>query len=286
MQAFKYIASYWTLAGNVVPLGNPEQEASDVGFQDRLEVAAKAGYSGVGLISSDLIKIRKKFSLVEIRSLLKDYGLPYLELEFLTGWMADGRELSDSEKMFTDMLEVADVVGVRHIKVGPDMEGKDWPLERMVERFARLCERGKSVGTMLSLEMMPWSNLNNLESALSVVQGANYDNGGLLLDIWHVARADIPYGAISSIPNGMINHVEINDADREVKGSLLEDTLNHRRFCGDGSFDVPEFLKAVLSQGYKGPFGLEIISEAQRQRSFREVAYDAIKKAKEQVSKI
>ena len=65
MQAFKYIASYWTLAGNVVPLGNPEQEASDVGFQDRLEVAAKAGYSGVGLISSDLIKIRKnQISLV------------------------------------------------------------------------------------------------------------------------------------------------------------------------------------------------------------------------------
>ena len=60
MDAFKYIASYWTLAGKVVPLGNPEQEASGVGFQDRLEVAAKAGYSGVGLISSDLIKIRKK----------------------------------------------------------------------------------------------------------------------------------------------------------------------------------------------------------------------------------
>ena len=84
----------------------------------------------------------------------------------------------------------------------------------------------------------------------------------------------------------MINYVEINDANREVKGSLLEDTLNHRKFCGDGSFDVPGFFKAVLSQGYKGPFGLEIISEAQRQRSFREVAYDAIKKAKEQASKI
>ena len=29
---------------------------------------------------------------------------------------------------------------------------------------------------MLSLEMMPWSNLNNLESAPSVVQGATGDN--------------------------------------------------------------------------------------------------------------
>ena len=134
------------------------------------------------------------------------------------------------------------------------MEGKDWPLERMVERFARLCERAKSVGTMLSLEMMPWSNLNNLESALSVVQVrimtmvVSCSIFGTLLELI------FPTEQFQVFRVEMINYVEINDADREVKGSLLEDTLNHRRFCGDGSFDVPEFLKAVLSQGYKGPF--------------------------------
>jgi len=45
----EFIASYWTLAGNVVPLGPPEQEASPHDFRERVEVAARLGYCGVGV---------------------------------------------------------------------------------------------------------------------------------------------------------------------------------------------------------------------------------------------
>ena len=286
MRNQEFIASYWTLAGNVVPLGKPEQEASRIELNERLKVAAEEGYSGIGLISSDLNKIRENLSLSEIKAMFEDYGMRYLELEFLVGWLADGDELLQSERVFSGMLEVADQLNVRHIKVGPDMNAKDWPLERMVDRFSRLCERAKSVGTTISLEMMPWSNLKDLESTLSVITTADCQNGGLLLDIWHVARGAVPYSKIPKIPKNIVNYVELNDADKITKGSLLEDTLNNRKFCGEGELDVPEFLRAVLKQGYEGPFGIEIISSTQRLRPFQEVASDAINTAKSEMSKI
>jgi sugar phosphate isomerase/epimerase len=61
---------------------------------------------------------------------------------------------------------------------------------------------------------------------------------------------------------------------------LLEDTINHRRFCGQGTLDVPAFLRAVQDQGYEGPFGIEIISEIERRRPFADVAAEAIRTAR------
>jgi sugar phosphate isomerase/epimerase len=83
-----------------------------------------------------------------------------------------------------------------------------------------------------------------------------------------------------------VHYVEIDDADAEIRGTLLEDTLNHRRFCGQGALDVPAFLRAVRAQGYEGPFGIEIISEIERCRPFADVAADAIRTTRNEFAKI
>ncbi len=280
MDAPEFIASYWTLAGNVVPLGPPAQEASAHDLRERLKVAAKAEYSGIGLMHSDLMNIRRNYDYSEIRSMLDEHGMKYLEIEFLVGWIADGAELEASEVILGDMLEAAEHLNVRHLKVGPDMNATTWPIERMVERFAGLCDRAATAGTSIALELMPWSNVTDLETASAIVAGAGRSNGGLLLDIWHIARGGIPYSAITEIPRGLVHYVELNDADTEVRGTLLEDTLNHRKFCGDGELKVAEFLDALADQGYDGPFGIEILSEQQRARPFADVANDAIKTTK------
>ena len=55
--------------------------------------------------------------------------------------------------------------------------------------------------------------------------------------------------------------VELDDADEQVVGTLWEDTLDHRRLPGEGAFDVPAFIAAVHRAGYRGHWGVEIISE-------------------------
>ena len=216
-----------------------------------------------------------------MRDLLESHGLT-LELEFLVGWHAEGEELAAAETAFQDLLQAAAELGARHIKVGPDMQAREWPLEHMGLRFAGLCRRAAAHGVGVVLEPMPWSNVADLGTARALVEGAGEANGGLLIDIWHMARGGIPYSEIAALPAGIIHHVELDDADREVRGTLLEDTLNHRRFCGEGALDVPAFLRAVAAQGYRGQYGIEIISAAQRERPFRDVARDAISTAQAQ----
>ena len=282
----EFIASYWTLAGAVVPLGPPEQEASPHDFRERVEVAGRLGYSGVGLMHSDLMQIRRQYDWHAIRNILAESGLKYLELEFLVGWIDDGDEYAQAEIVLDNMLTAAQALDVRHLKIGPDMQAKTWPMPRMIERFARLCDKAAVYGTDVVLEPMPWSNVADLKTAIAIVAGADRSNGGLLLDIWHLARGGVGYDEITRIPSGLVRYVEIDDADAEIRGSLLEDTLNHRRFCGQGALGVSAFLQCVLDQGYDGPFGIEIISEIERRRPFADVASDAIRTAHAEFAKV
>jgi sugar phosphate isomerase/epimerase len=41
---------------------------------------------------------------------------------------------------------------------------------------------------------------------------------------------------------------------------LHEGTINHRRLCEEGEFDVKGFVACMLKAGYKGPWGIEVLS--------------------------
>jgi sugar phosphate isomerase/epimerase len=61
--------------------------------------------------------------------------------------------------------------------------------------------------------------------------------------------------------------VEINDGTFEAPWDLVEDTVNHRRFCGEGEFDVKGFVACLLKAGYTGPWGTEVLSQEIRDKS-------------------
>jgi sugar phosphate isomerase/epimerase len=263
------IATYWTIAGNVLPLSSPEQEASAIDFRSRVEAAQRAGYRGIGLMHSDLVKVRRSYDFATMRSILADHDMAHVELEFLIGWLDDDPAAS---AVLDDLCEAATALGARHLKAGPDMQAKRWPLDHMITRFSALCDRARQAGTAIALEIMPWTNLRTIDEGLAVVAGADAANGGLLLDIWHLARAGVPYSDIAKIPISYLQHVELDDADAEVIGTLIEDTLDRRRLCGTGALDVPAFVRAVQAAGYTGPYGVEIISREHRQRPLDEAA--------------
>ena len=49
------------------------------------------------------------------------------------------------------------------------------------------------------------------------------------------------------------------------------DAINHRRFCGEGEFQVPRFVECVLKTGYTGPFGIEVLSQELREKPLEEL---------------
>ena len=274
-RTIELIASYWTIAGDVYPMG--PGEISPFPFEKRVEAAARAGYRGLGLLHADLMAVANRLGLAEMKRILDANGMQHVELEFLTDWYAQGPGRAASDVVRKDLLEAAEMLAARCIKIAPGiweppLEDVALPMPRMIEAFAALSREAAAYGTAIALEIMPFSNIRTLSAALELVSTDPQPNGGLYLDIWHVARGSIDYAEVAQIPQQFIKAVELNDADRDVVGMLWDDTRFHRRLCGEGSLDIPAFLKAIDEAGYRGPYAVEIISEEHRRLSLEEEA--------------
>jgi sugar phosphate isomerase/epimerase len=268
------LGSYWTLAGGAQP--HTDKEYSPFDFKDRAESAAKAGFRGMGIWHADLANILKKRTLKEMKKILDDNGIRHVELEFLTGWFMNGEEKKQSDITKKMLLTAAETLSARHVKVG-DFLRTECPMPRMIEAFSALCADAAKHGTRILYEMMPFSKIDSVESALALVDGAGAKNGGIVFDLWHIVKLKIPYEKVAKFPMKYLLGVEINDGTFEAPWSMHEDTINHRRLCGEGEFDVKGFVAQILKAGYAGPWGIEVLNEDLRQKTLEEITTSAFK---------
>jgi sugar phosphate isomerase/epimerase len=255
------LACYWTLAGPVELHTGREWSLFDV--VGRVTAAADAGFRGLGLWHADLLHILEERGLRELRTILDDAGMVYLELEFLWDWFLDPgteeRRLSDLRRRA--LLEAAGVLGARHVKVG-NFAGRQVPVGLLTERFAELCAEAAEHGTSVAYEFMYRdATAGSLDAARSVVQGAGAANGGLALDLWHVVDLGVSTAAIRALPTGSVVAAEVSDGERSPRSGTRR-TLRDRRLPGDGDFDIGGFVNSVRATGFQGPWGVELLSAA------------------------
>ncbi len=241
------IASYFTIAGDINPLTGDTTSPFDI--RARAEAAGRAGFCGLGLFHTDLEKSLAKYDIATLRAMFDDNGLGDIELEFIFDWYSEGESRKAGDAVRRSLLEAAEALGAWHIKIGGDLNHR-WPTDHLIEEFAQLCDDARSVGTKISLEMAPVTTIDSLRLAREIVEGADRPNGGYMIDIWHINRAD------------------------------NETTRGHgawrcgRRFCGEGDFDIAGLVKAVEATGFSGPYGVEILSDELRRLSLE----DAVQK--------
>jgi sugar phosphate isomerase/epimerase len=244
---------YWTTAGIFPGRG----EISRFDFKDRVEAAAKAGFSGIGIWHTDLEHILAHRTLKEMKSILDDSGIKYLELEFLTDWFLDGARKAESDSRKKRLLEASEALHSKHIKIG-DFYNSTCPMPQIIESFAALCAEAEIYGATIGFEIMGCAMIDNIKDAITMLEASGANNGGLIIDIYQVANLGMTYEEISCIPLKYLTNVELNDGT--LPGSPDYDPSN-RRFCGDGEYDVKGFIHCVRNMGYSGPWGVEVISE-------------------------
>jgi sugar phosphate isomerase/epimerase len=163
---------------------------------------------------------------------------------------------------------------MRNLKIGAspfDKNAPDFP--RMTDEFAKLCQDVATVGATVAIEFMPFSPIRNVAEALKVAEGAAQPNGGLMVDHWHVARANTPYSEVAQIPARFIKGVEMDDVAAHVKGTLFDDSTFNRQLCGEGAGDCVAFVDALEQAGCTLPYyGVELISEVHRKFPLDEMA--------------
>ncbi len=69
-----------------------------------------------------------------------------------------------------------------------------------------------------------------------------------------------------------IKHVELDDAAAEIVDGIWNDSTDSRLLPGEGSFDVPAFLRAIAATGYESYYGVEILSKEWRMMEPEEAA--------------
>ncbi|HTS96503.1 MAG TPA: TIM barrel protein [Streptosporangiaceae bacterium] len=255
------VGLYWTLAGPVEVATGREWSLFD--FRDRCEEAARAGFRGIGLWHADLEHVMATRSLGEMRQILDDNGLEYLELEFLTDWFlgpGDGRrDAADARRRL--LLAASAALGAHHIKVG-NLFGRACPVSQIADEFARLCaEAAQQTTARIVYEFMPFdASVHSIDMALAVVAGAGADNGGIAIDTWHMGKLRIAPGDLARIPPRFLAWIELSDGRAASMPDLSDETLNHRELPGEGELGVGRYVAAGLALGYGGPWGVEVLS--------------------------
>ena len=256
---------YWTVSGPVeVHVG---REWSLFDLADRCEHASRAGFKGIGLWHADLEKVLETRSLSEVKQLLDDNGLEYLELEFLMDWFLDlGDERRDaSDTVRAQLFEAAAALDAHHVKVG-NIPGTPCELSQLTERYGELCaDAVEKHDSRVVYEFMPFDvNVHDLDSALAVVEGVDAPNGGLAIDTWHMAKLGIEPDELRRIQPRHLGWVELSDGRYENMPDLIDETVNHRRLPGEGEFPIRDYVAACREVGYDGPWGVEVLSEELR----------------------
>lgn len=278
----KFVASFWTLAGNSHP--RTCNGISILPLEERAAAAAEAGFYGFSFVDTDLTALRETsrwHAYADIRRLMESTGFKFIEVELITNWFATGERKKQSDQIRDMLFEAAAELGANHIKVVGDFADEVKPAQ-MVDSFGELSRLAAKAGVKLGIELTPLTNLITPDQALTLVRDSRATNAGVFLDVWHMGRGGVDMESLDQIPGDLIIGVELDDADIEQRGSLMDDTMTHRRFPGEGGLEPWRLIAAVLRAGYKGPYGIEVISDDQRKMPVKDVARKAIETSRAQ----
>ena len=271
------LGSFWTLAVGADPHGDQRCHHD---FRTRVEVASRAGFTGMGFWHTDLVEIRKKYSFQEMKQILDGHGIVHIEVEWLLDWFCTDARRAASDDTRRLLLDAAEALRARHIKIG-DLGNDCADVPQLSEAFGPLCRQAAERGTRVLFEMLPaqFSRVPSLDLVLAVVRGSGASNGGIMLDNLHLQRTGTDLAALVR-KLGPRDHigVEINDGSLAVPLHFEDSVINKRLLPGDGEFDIGAFLKAVWSLGYEGPIGVEVLNEYMRKWDLKTAATEAFAK--------
>ena len=251
------VCSSHTISG-VMPGGPVPARHS---FESRVAACAAAGYTGMCLHHRDYAALRRAgHDDARLASVLRDHGMRDISLEFLLDWFLEGEAGAQARIDEATACAAARAYGAHKLNVGSDFAGRRIPRGEMKRHFRALCERAGANGLDVALEIVPWSDVADVDTAMTMIDGI--PNAGLVIDSWHIFRGGIPLRAVEGIPGDRIMCVQVNDADAEIRAPLALDTMN-RRPCGHGAFDLAGFLASLARTGTAAAVSVEIISPEQ-----------------------
>ncbi len=227
-------------------------------FVTKARAASAAGFNAISLRPAEYdAMLASGLTPADVRLLLGDLGLAIAELDPIMTWLP-GADAPASMHSVDDVLAIAREVNPDCISVLVPV-GAALHVSAAIEAFGALCDRGANDGLRMAIEFFAWSPLHTLAETWTIVRGADRPNGGMILDTWHHERRGGTFADIGAVDASRIWGVQIADAPRvPVLDDLAAECRDHRRWPGEGEFDLDAIVATLRSGGCDAPLGIEV----------------------------
>jgi sugar phosphate isomerase/epimerase len=220
----------------------------DISPEEAVDVAAAAGYSGVGIWFDPKTWTAQRAT--DVRSRLDATGMVALDIEPIM--------LSADGDVGERLIEAGHSVGARFALIASRHSDE----EQISERLLQLCDAAVGSGLTLVLEFLPALGVKTLAQASRLVTAINRPELCVLVDSLHLARAKETPSDIARLPSSLFPYVQLADAPLVPPGedypTLIDEALNGRLLPGEGKLPLIELLRTVPAV----PVSVELRSRA------------------------
>jgi sugar phosphate isomerase/epimerase len=251
-------------------LANDIRLARDAGFE-ALEIITEKllRYLEVGLSVEALVPIFEQHAI-------RPAGIDILgDIEQVEP-AARAQMLKNAERL----CAAANTLGCPTIQINPFCELAGRPYAEIVRLTARniaaIADIGQRYGVRFQLEGAAWTPIHSLAQCLEVIQAAERDNVGLVLDFWHLwASGQTTPDEIARLEPALIYGVHFCDGARPAPGEPWPDEKLLRGFLpGEGDIPLQAWVDAVQATGFDGVWSTELLSPIHWEADYLEIARD------------
>lgn len=234
-------------------------------FLTGLDAAAEAEFAGISLWQLHWMLILGGgaggggITEQKARDAIAERGLSVGMVEAIMPWSApdDAKALEGAVGAF----ELAASFGAENVLavcLGDEMES----VKEGAARYREVCRAAQDFGVNVPIEFLPWGAIPSIEIAWQIVETADQENGGILIDTWHWQRqpGGPDHERLKQIPGEFIRAVQLCDAAHEAVGEPLTECMTARLLPGEGAVDFPPLMTDLDDIGANPLWAPEVFS--------------------------
>jgi sugar phosphate isomerase/epimerase len=141
-----------------------------------------------------------------------------------------------------------------------ELNGLPWAemKSRLVTSLVELADISGDFGVRLGLEPVVFSDFKYLTQALEVIESAQRENLGLVVDTWHVWTSQESWEVVENLNPDLIYSAHISDTLPKQGAHWHDD--DRTALPGEGILPLEEGIRAIQKTGYNGVWSVEMLS--------------------------
>jgi sugar phosphate isomerase/epimerase len=238
---------------------------------DGLEIGAEKllRYLDSGLRAEDLTAI---FARYDIRPICINALTHIEQIEDM-----ERKELMAAAERLSAVAEIISCPTIQLVSLC-GFEGR--PLEEVLEltalNLAEIADIGKRHGVRFQLEPVAWAPIHSLSHALTLIERADRDNVGIVVDFWHLwAGGETSPAEVARLDPSIIYEVHFCDGKRIPKDRLWTEGALRGYLPGDGDIPIRAWTAAVKKTGFDGSWAVELFSPQHWEWDLNEVTSES-----------